>query len=412
MADFMQHGTITTVHDLGTVQRDRLEAMLRVVTRRYRIGLILPVTAADLRAEPFARIVGELEGADYIEQIVVALGSAPAPDDLQQALLAVARLGEKAQVLWTDGPRLQQLYQLLGEAGLNLSSPGKGRSVWTAFGFMLANPRLQAFALHDCDIVNYQREMLARLCLPIVHPGLDFEFCKAYYARCTDRMYGRVVRLLVVPLLRTMIATFGPHPFLTYLESFRYPLSGEFAITTTLARSNRVPSDWGLEVGTLAEVFRNTSLKRVCQVDICRAYEHKHQELSAADPGKGLMRMALDILTSVFRTVAGMGLAFQPGHFSTLRCAYLRSAQDAIRQYHADALINGLLLDRHEEEQAVESFAQRITEAGEKFLQDPSGGPATPNWTRVYAALPEFPQKLVEAVAADRAECAGGTHQE
>ena len=82
------------------------------------------------------------------------------------------------------------------------------------------------------------------------------------------RMHGRVVRLLVWPLLNSLIAVLGHDPFLVYLNSFRYPLAGEFAVTAMLARSNRIPSDWGLEVGTLAEVFRNTSLKRICQTDL------------------------------------------------------------------------------------------------------------------------------------------------
>ena len=121
-------------------------------------------------------------------------------------------------------------------------------------------------------------------------------------------------------------------------------------------RSNRIPSDWGLEVGTLGEVFRNTSPKRICQVDLGRLYEHKHQELSLNDPNKGLMKMATDILTNVFRTLASRGVVMQAGHFITLRSAYLRLAQDAIRQYNADALVNGLCFDRHNEEHAIEGF--------------------------------------------------------
>ena len=30
-------------------------------------------------------------------------------------------------------------------------------------------------ALHDCDILTYQREMLARLCYPVAHPVLGAE---------------------------------------------------------------------------------------------------------------------------------------------------------------------------------------------------------------------------------------------
>ncbi|HAY78758.1 MAG TPA: glycosyl transferase, partial [Planctomycetaceae bacterium] len=275
MADFFQSGLITTIHDLGSSQRAQLEDLLRASTQRHKIGLVLPVTASDMRAEPFPQIIQQLREADYIESIVVALGVAPSVEDFRETKHIVDQLGARAHVLWTDGPRVQALYQRLIDAGFHLTVPGKGRSVWTAFGFLLANEHLKSFALHDCDIVGYDRNMLARLCLPMAHPSFDFEFCKAFYARTTDRMHGRVVRLLVAPLLRALISFLGNDPFLNYLNSFRYPLAGEFAVTATLARSNRIPSDWGLEVGTLAEVFRNTSVKRVCQVDLCQSYEHK-----------------------------------------------------------------------------------------------------------------------------------------
>ncbi len=401
MPDFAQSGPITTLHALGTVQGEHLEDLLNDVTQDSRIGLVLPVTAADMRAAPFARIMEKLQGANFIDSIVVVLGVAPDEEDYRETKRFIEPLGEKAEVLWTDGPHVSRLYERLIDAGFNLKVPGKGRSVWTAFGYLLADTRLQAMVLHDCDIVDYDREMLARLCLPMAHPSLDFDFCKAYYARCTDRMHGRVVRLLVAPLLRALIAILGNDDFLLYMSSFRYPLAGEFAVSTKLARSNRIPSDWGLEVGTLAEVFRNTSVKRICQVDLGRLYEHKHQSLSLDDPSKGLMKMATDILTSILRTLSSRGVVFEPGHFITLRSAYLRSAQDAIRQYHADALINGLGFDRHAEEQAVEGFARRITVAGETFQTEPSGGDAIPNWTRVLTAFPKFPQELRESARAD-----------
>ncbi len=142
--------------------------------------------------------------------------------------------------------RGQSFHQELNDAGFNLSAPGKGRAVWTAFGFLLADPRLKAFVLHDCDVVNFKRDMLVRLCLPMVNPAFDFEFCKAYYAHCTDRMHGRVTRLLVSPLLRALIAVLGNDEFLVFLSSFRYALAGEFAVSSALARANRIPSDWGL----------------------------------------------------------------------------------------------------------------------------------------------------------------------
>ena len=182
----------------------------------------------------------------------------------------------------------------------------------------------------------------------------------------------------------------------------RYPLAGEFAVTSTLARSNRIPSDWGLEVGTLAEVFRNTSPNRCCQIVIARSYEHKHQPVSLDDPSRGLMKMTFDILTTIYRTLASRGIVLDNGHFISLRAAYLRAAQDAIRQYHADSVLNSLAYDRHIEEQVIEGFAQLVVEAGQEYHADPAGVAAMPTWTRVLTAEPDFPYRLRETVVEDR----------
>ena len=407
MPDFAQRGPITTLHDLGVVEPEALVDELRRSVRTYPIGMVLPITASDMRAPPFAQIVKELAKADYLDTSVVVLNRADSADDYREASKLLKPMGDRVQILWTDGPRGKAALNELTEAGFDVSIPGKGRAVWCAFGFLLADPRLKAFVLQDGDIENYDNDMLVRLCLPMAHPGMDFDFCKAYYARCTTKMHGRVVRLLMTPLVRSLISIMGNDPYLVFLRSFRYPLAGEFAVSSMLARSNRIPCDWGLEVGTLAEVFRNTSPKRVAQVDIARLYDHKHQPLSLDDASSGLMKMARDILENIIRTLASRGMVFGRGHFISLRSAYLRIAQDAIRQYHADSLMNGLDYDRHSEEQAIEGFAELITKTGDALHDDPSGGPALPTWTRVVTALPEFPQQLREIAKLDQEEYCG-----
>ena len=382
----------------------QLEETLRQAVENYPIGLVLPITASDMRAEPFANIAATLAEADYIDTVAIVLNRTEDVEDYRETVRLAAPMGDRAHVLWTDGQRGQAAIDDLMQAGFDVSIPGKGRAVWFAFGYLLADRRLKAFVLQDGDIVNYDNQMLARLSLPMAHPGMDFDFCKAFYARCTTKMHGRVVRLMLTPLLRALISVMGNDPFLVFLRSLRYPLAGEFAVTSALARSNRIPCDWGLEVGTLAEVFRNTSPKRVCQVDIARLYEHKHQPLSLEDPSKGLMKMAGDIFQNIIGTLASRGTVFGKGHFISLRSAYLRLAQDAIRQYHADSLMNGLEYDRHVEEQAIDGFAELITEGGERFYRDPSGGPALPTWTRVITAFPDFQQRLRQIAADDRAE--------
>ena len=406
MPDFQQTGPITTLHAFGNYEPEPVEGLLREAVRRHPIGLVLPVTASDMRAPAFQQIVDELAHVDWVARTVVALDRSADPADYRQAQAMLEPLGERTTILWTFGERIQSIYQELNDAGLDVSVPGKGRSVWTAFGFLMADPSLRSIALHDCDIVTYDRSLLARLCLPLAHRSFDFEFCKAYYARWTDQLHGRVVRILVSPLLRALTSTIGHHPFLDYLGSFRYPLAGEFAVSASLARSIRVASDWGLEVSTLSEVFRNTSVKRVCQVDVCERYDHKHQPVSLEDPQRGLTKMSNDILLSVFRTLSSMGVELQPSLFVTLRAAFLRAAQDAIRQYDGDSLINGLRYDRHDEEQTAEGFAEQIVAAGEEFQRHPLTGNVIPNWVRVLAAFPDLPERICRACDEDREEFA------
>ena len=126
-------------------------------------------------------------------------------------------------------------------------------------------------------------------------------------------------------------------------------------------------------------------------------YEHKHQQLSVDDKQSGLMKMAIDILTTIYRTLASQGVVMSSSTFITLRGSYLRTAQDCIRQYAADATVNDLEFDRHAEEATVDAFAQCVTTAADIFRKDPNGAEAIPNWTRVLAAFPDFGRRLRDA---------------
>lgn len=109
--------------------------------------------------------------------------------------------------------------------------------------------------------MSYQRDYLARLCYPVANPHLGYEFSKGYYSRVTDCLHGHVTKLFMTPLIRSLGELVGPQPLLTFLDSFRYPLGGEFAMVRELAWINRIPGGWGLEIGVMAEVFRNWALR-------------------------------------------------------------------------------------------------------------------------------------------------------
>ena len=402
MADFSQTGEVATLHRLDHRPLESLEKDILTFAHVQPIALVLPALYSEFEGQAMPHIMEEIAKVPYLTQVVVALAQADAKQ-FADARRRVAGLHPDVRVIWNDGPRIQRIYSDFKEMHLDVGEDGKGRSCWLAYGYILAKRRSKIIALHDCDIINYSRELLARLCYPVVDMRIDYVFSKGYYARIAGQMYGRATRLLVTPLVRALQHVIGYHPFLVYLDSFRYALAGEFCMYADLARINRIPSDWGLEVGVLAEVYRNFSANRICQVDLCDNYEHKHQGLCADDAQKGLLRMAVDIAKTLFRTLAAESVELSGGTFRTLQALYVRTAEDMITRYHADAMINGLTFDRHAEEEAVDAFARGLRMAAEAYLADPLGQPLIPNWNRVLSAIPDVYTRLEEAVENDNA---------
>jgi glucosyl-3-phosphoglycerate synthase len=404
MSDFFQNGIITTLHNLSDRPLEELEADLNGYSKDRPIALVLPCLYSELAQPALANIVSELRGASYISEIVIGLDRATAAE-YQHALEYFSVLPQRHHVLWNDGPRMQAIHNRLNHESLAPTELGKGCNVWYCLGYVQALGDVGAVALHDCDIKTYDRSLLARLVYPVVQPQFGYKFCKGYYARVSDqKLNGRVSRLLVSPLIRTMKQLADGHPYLDYLDSFRYPLAGEFAMQTDVLHDLRIPSDWGLEIGLLSEMYRNYSTNRLCQVEVADTYDHKHQDLSAEDATRGLSRMSLDISKALFKKLATFGVVFNTGTVRTAKACYYRIALDLIESYANDAAMNGLKLDRHAEEQAVELFAANILKAGEAYLDGGDEMPFIPAWHRVTGACPEVFAALRDAVSADREE--------
>ena len=400
MADFSQNGMITTLQKLRERPAGEIDRELKAVARKRKIVLLLPALVTEFDGEAMPRIIEELKGVNYLYKIVLSLDRASAAQ-FRKVKKLMAALPVETRVIWHDGPRMKALLKELQEAQFNLDHPGKGRSVWMSLGYILADRDVYAVGLHDCDIVNYNRDMLARLLYPVVHPALSFEFSKGYYARVTDRLYGRVTRLFYTPLIRTLKKIVGLNPFLDYLNDFRYPLSGEFAFDTNLARGVRISPTWGLEVSMLSEVYQKTSVNRICQVEMIETYEHKHQPLTPEKPDEGLIRMATDIGKALFRVLSEDGMVMSEAFFRTLLTAYIQESRKAIEKYDALSHLNGLTYDRHTEIEAVMAFVDSLKRAMEEFTRDPVGIPMMAAWVRVVAAIDDIYDRIFEAVEKD-----------
>ena len=401
MADFHQNGVISTLHNLSNRSLDEIEQELREYSKDAPIELILPSLYSELEGAALKNIVSCLSNVKYLNHIIIGLDKADKSEFIK-AKKFFSNLNQPHSVIWNDSPKMKKLDCDFKKLGIAPNQAGKGKNVWYCMGYTYSRNEAGSVALHDCDITTYNRELLARLVYPVSNPHFNYEFCKGYYPRIREgTLSGRVTRLLVTPLLKTFKKVLGHRDYIEFIDVFRYPLAGEFSFKSRLLKEIRIPCDWGLEIGLLSEMQRNQAYNRICQVDIAKTYDHKHQVLSENDTSKGLSKMSIDITKTLIRKLAAQGDTFTYNTLRTLKATYYRTALDLLEIYYNDAKINGLELDINEEEIAIELFSNNIIIAGQEFLDNPNQNPLITNWNRVETAMPEIKTRFLDIVESD-----------
>ncbi|MBC7081499.1 MAG: glucosyl-3-phosphoglycerate synthase [Thermoplasmatales archaeon] len=389
--DFCQ-GKITTIHDFN-IDPYKIKERLKILGEKYPIGVVIPIAGKDLNDNSLKKIIEELNKCDYLKKIFIAISATN--EEYEKSLRIFKNLELPCEIIWCNKKEMNKVLEELKKKGLDITYlKGKGKDLWIATG--IASLDMYAIAIHDADIITYEETLPTKLLYPVVESKLDFFFSKGYYARLNmeDRtMHGRVYRLLIVPLIEALQEKLSHgSEFLRYLESFRYLLSGEIAITTDLALNLRMPCDWGLEIGTLAEIFRNVTYRRICQVDL-GFYEHKHKEMIK----NGLLKTAEDCIITLLRTLTETdGIEVSKDFLLSLQVMYRKFAQNKIRQYQADAICNNLKYNIHLEEATVEQFSQIIMDGGKKYLKNPVAS-QMPDWIRAISAMPDLREKLKDS---------------
>ena len=401
MSEFSQNGVVATLHDFSNRDLKDLERDLKKFSKDRKMELILPCLYSELEGSALPNIVSEISKTNYLNHIIIGLDRAN-EEQAKKAWNFFKKLNCPFTILWNDGPNLLKLDKELKNYNLAPQELGKGRNVWYCLGMAIARGEARSIAFHDCDILTFDRRLLAKLFYPVVNPLFNFEFCKGYYPRVAEgKMNGRVSRLLVTPLLTALEKTVGHNDYLDYMKAFKYPLAGEFSFRRNLMADMRIPCDWGIEIGILSEMYRNQASNRICQVDLADTYDHKHQDLSIDDQTKGLSKMSIDIIKTLIKKLATQGNSFSLETFRSIKATYYRTALDMIDIYRSDALMNGLKYDSHMEEKAVELFALNIMKAGESFFENPMDTPFIPTWSRVNSAIPNFMNRLKQKVELD-----------
>jgi glucosyl-3-phosphoglycerate synthase len=389
----IEQARISRIHDFS-INFDTLKSRIREFSEKYPSGVIIPVKGDDLENPEMDKIISGLNDCDYLKKVYFAL-STVTDDDYPKALKISSKLEVPCKVIWCNKPEVNSILNALKHKGLDVTGiPGKGKDLWISIG--IASLELQAMAIHDADIIGYSGLLPTKLLYSLVEPRLDFSFSKGYYARVNlekKKMYGRIYRLFINPILAALQKKLShTSTFIRYLQSFRYPLSGEMAIYSDLALNLRFPSDWGLEVGILAELYRNVSNKRICEVDL-GFFDHKHKEMGT----DSLLKTAEDSFITLLRTLTETeGINVSDAFLLSLEVTYRRFAQDRVRQYNADAICNSLDYDRHEEETSLDALSKVIIQAGKRYLSKPISA-QLPDWLRTISAMPDAREKLRDA---------------
>ena len=400
MADFYQTGVVTTLHRLDPGNHELIERELYEFSRTQRIALVLPALFSEFTRPAMSRIIKDLRYASYVHEIVVSLDRA-SEAEFDLARRAFAGLPQTVRVIWHDGPRLQALSDLLLEYDLPIGASGKGRGCWMAYGYVLAGRRIRSHRPARLRHHHLQQGAFGPAVLSGGQPPPGFRVCQGVL----QPHQPQDARARDPPLHDAR----HPDPAIDRGTAAAARLSRQLPLCAGRrvcheggagARQPR-PVRLGPRSRRAGRGVRNCAPKRICQTELCGNYDHKHQEVVAGDPGRGLVRMCVDIAQILLRTLAAEGVVFTDGMFKTLLVQYIRTAEDMVNKYDADAAINGLHFDRHEEEAMVSAFSGGLRTACQRYQDDPLGVPLIPNWNRITSAIPDFLDRLRDAVDAD-----------
>ncbi len=377
--DFQQ-GLITTIHEYGLTKDPT--SQLNQDLKKRTTAILIPCLFDEFSRPALQLIRSTLKELKNLNQLVIAL-AADNKEQVHKAKEFFAGMPFPVHVQWTNSPLVIEVLKKQEKNGLDLLvTPGKGWAVWQGIG--VATKRSEVVALFDADIRTFNTFYPARMLHPLLEKSNGISYVKAFYSRLSlenNALQGRATRLFVGPLLASLEQLVGNGPFLQYLQSFRYPLAGEFAFTRDLAMNLRIPCDWGLEIGLLSEVYKNVRISRIAQVDL-GIFDHKHKEIGSK-PNEGLQKMCTEILSSVLRgLMEHQAQTLTSSQLANLEVLYRRVGEDRVKQFSLDSSVNQLPYSRHKEELAVHTFGKILRPAINTFLKSPVKQ-QLPCWSRV-----------------------------
>ncbi len=307
MSDFHQPGVVTALPRLRDRPIEDLEGEIRALTPKFPVALVLPMIPSEMDRPALAGILDELCQVDYLDTLarLAQPRDAGATTSGPCAISPATRGGRSS----SGANRRPCAGSRRSSSGLGSTSARRARGAPAGWRWGSCSPRSgRTTSPSSTPMSSTSGARCSRgSCCPRSIRSSTTTSSRPTTPATRTGSTGASPGSTSSPLLSAFRRLIGADPFIRYMASFRYPLSGEFAVQRDLASRMRLPSDWGLEIVSLFEARRHRAPVRMCQVEIAERYDHKHQELSADDAGAGLHRMAREIGTHLMRTLAAAG---------------------------------------------------------------------------------------------------------
>lgn len=306
-----------------------------VLVAGKKIVVVVPCSIRHYQQQIIHLLVQKLQVVSFVHSIVIVLSGHAAETERNK------------HHAFNSNQYRQDLIQVLCA-----SEPGKGRALKVGFNYVYQQYGIDAVVVTlDADLQSFNTLFLLKLTYPIAVYGGHFN--KGFYARYSNnKLDGRLTRLLVFPLLYALSAQDPSNDLLQWLLSFRYPLSGDVAMSSQVLPELDIADNWSYDLSLLRSVHRAQQSLDIYQTELSDNYEHLHRSVEKKGES-GLMEVAHDIV--------GYLLNLATHNRASLAQDYLKFAKQFCEKYKKLALFNGLNYSQETEEDLVKRIYSQIS---------------------------------------------------
>ncbi len=406
-----------------------MENILKVLSKYQSLELIVGIDAAQ-NEEEFNKVRDRIK--EYLPNAYVINNNSEAMRQIYKrtAMLIAERYEKIAKdMLLKDPERAKQLITFAEKikegkfckeedwlkGKREYLPPGKGRNV---FGCIAVKKFLEErgmiskgkhMAWLDSDIKTFAEPFFSRLIRPPIEDS-SIDLTKSYFKRIgldqdnKRRMFGRVRRLFVAPLIRALNRITEENKdangLIRYLLGIKYHLSGEVVLSDKLLQNYETPLGWDLEIKTLIQFYDKN--KKHCwkmkQTNLGE-YDHKHDFSVEGKLPEKYISMAGEIGASMFEALKNYGVDIYSKEFKdTMKELYSSAIREIIdKRYKPAAEENECQYNPDNEYRDSLTLRDEGIKRAYQYLEEKGGTTLSgPRWTQ--SRIQENIQKITDTI--------------